>query len=112
LRLPTGESRSVADSDPVARVRDVLWDKVGIVRSGRGLRAAVRELEGIERGAEPADADAFPGTAANAALTASLIAHAALAREESRGAHFRSDFPRSSARWRLHLGFRRAGARA
>jgi L-aspartate oxidase len=36
-------------------------------------------------------------------ITGRLIAEAALLREESRGAHFRSDFPQRSAAWLRHI---------
>jgi L-aspartate oxidase len=108
MRLHRGRGEPSAPAGAVDEIRDLLWDRVGIVRSGRGLRGAVRRLEAILRAFEPSDPDALPGRVANAALTALLIARAALAREESRGAHYRSDFPRTVPRWRLHLGVRRA----
>jgi L-aspartate oxidase len=44
------------------------------------------------------------------ALVAYLIARAALDREESRGGHFRADFPaRDDVHWRFHLGEQRDG---
>lgn len=47
-----------------------------------------------------------PWEAINLALNALLVSRAALAREESRGGHFREDFPaRDGARWLKHTGF-------
>jgi L-aspartate oxidase len=40
-------------------------------------------------------------------LCGRLMAHAALLREESRGAHYRTDFPERSDAWQRHLTFRR-----
>ncbi|MFB6264218.1 MAG: hypothetical protein ABEL76_11425, partial [Bradymonadaceae bacterium] len=45
----------------------------------------------------------------DAALTAELIARSALRREESRGAHYRSDIPESREEWCRHLRIRRLG---
>ena len=89
------------------RVRDILWDDVGIVRSGSGLRTALEELGGLGQSTEPARAADIPGPVANAVLTASLIARAALTRTESRGAHYRSDFPKRRPVWRVHIGLER-----
>lgn len=88
-------------------VRDLLWEKVGIVRNAAGLRSAVAALGRIARAVDPAERDDLPGAVANAALTASLIARAALLRTESRGAHYREDWPRSRAEWRCHIGLLR-----
>jgi L-aspartate oxidase len=96
----------------VDRVRDLLWDDVGIVRSGGGLRSALQELGELGRSTEPGRATEIPGPVANAVLTASLIARAALTRTESRGAHYRSDFPKRRPVWRLHIGLERKGSPA
>ncbi len=106
LAWPTGSGR--ADLPKVFdRVRDLLWDDVGIVRNGVGLRSALEELAKLAGQTEPTRPAEAPGPVANAVLTASLIARAALTRTESRGAHFRSDFPHRRPAWRLHVGILR-----
>ena len=85
-------------------VRNTLWDDVGIVRSATGLRGALETFERLGRAIEPARENDLPGPVANAALTASLVARAALTRTESRGAHYRSDWPSPRPAWRLHIG--------
>ncbi|MBZ9799144.1 L-aspartate oxidase [Mesorhizobium sp. ES1-4] len=73
--------------DP-SSIRSVVSNALGIVRDGKGLRQAVAALLPIAVG---------ESTAADPALVALLIAIAALRREESRGSHFRSDFPTRNA---------------
>jgi len=90
------------------RVRDLLWEDVGIVRVGSGLRAALDEFAELGKSTEPGRSTEPPGPVANAVLTASLIARAALTRTESRGAHYRSDFPVRRPRWRIHIGLVKA----
>jgi L-aspartate oxidase len=107
LALPNGGGRS---DEPalVEEIRDLLWNDVGIVRSADGLRSVLSDLDRISRLAEPGRPDDLPGPLANAALTATLIARAALERTESRGAHYRSDYPRRRPEWHRHIGLRRA----
>jgi L-aspartate oxidase len=72
----------------------------GPLRDGDGLRAGAAALAERPLQAEPDDADGI--TAANAALAARLIVAGALLREESRGGHFRADFPAPREAWRVH----------
>lgn len=105
LQLPvaSGDGHG-AEARVTERVRDLLWEEVGIVRTGAGLTAALHELErGLER-AEPSGLEQLPGPTAQHLLLALLVARAALERTESRGAHYRSDFPSPRARWRRHTG--------
>ncbi len=84
-----------------AEVRGLLWEKCGIVRTGTGLTEARDWLE--SRYLIPA---ARPGLARyqarNVHGVAWLIARCALAREESRGAHYREDFPQKRAEFEKH----------
>ncbi|KFE35158.1 L-aspartate oxidase [Thioclava atlantica] len=72
--------------DAVQRLRHAMTDGVGVVRDAEGLKTALRVIAGIEEHARTE-------TMRNMTATATLIAAAALAREESRGGHYRSDFP-------------------
>jgi L-aspartate oxidase len=67
-----------------------MTDKVGVVRNGADLKDALARIYLIEFSQSKCDA------LANMTATATLIAAAALKREESRGAHFRSDFPQTN----------------
>jgi L-aspartate oxidase len=73
-------------------VRDLSWERCGIVRDRAGLEAAIHTLDSTEWASMAA-----PTLAAielrNMHQVACLIAKCALWREESRGAHYRTDFP-------------------
>ena len=74
----------------IARLRAVMTKHAGVVRTAKGLRTALDELGTIEQDA------GNDSVLANMVLTARLITAAALQRKESRGGHFRSDYPKSS----------------
>ena len=73
-------------------IQDLMWKEVGIVRDGPGLKRAIKTLESIcPKVAHPRTRRAYE--ARNLQLAGLLVARSALAREESRGAHYRTDFP-------------------
>jgi L-aspartate oxidase len=76
----------------LTNIRDVMWREVGIMRSGKDLADAIKRIEAIElpKSAKP---DRTEHEIHNLHALALLMAHSALAREESRGSHYRSDFP-------------------
>ncbi len=76
-------------------IRGVMWQYAGIDRTARGLRAAAAQVDAIE-----ARLPAGATEEVNMVQTARLIVQAALLRKESRGGHFRSDFPRARNKWR------------
>jgi L-aspartate oxidase len=83
----------------------MMWDLVGIVRDGESLRRACGTLAAWQAAVpEPADRPAHE--LANLLLCARLAAEAGLQREESRGAHFRRDFPEPLEPWRRHIVLR------
>jgi L-aspartate oxidase len=76
----------------INEVQDLTWKDVGIVRTGTRLKAAIEHLNRIApRVAHPQTRRAHE--AQNILALALLVARSALAREESRGAHYRTDFP-------------------
>jgi L-aspartate oxidase len=80
------------------------WDKVGIMRSKEGLTQAADILAAWQESlSQPTDRPSYE--LSNLTLTGRLVSEAALIREESRGAHFRSDFPQSSSQWQHHIVF-------
>lgn len=87
-------------------LQSLLWEKVGIVRNGDQLAEAALLLYTWERHLSP-PIDRPSYELSNMVLTARLMTEAALRREESRGAHFRADFPASSPQWLKHITFRR-----
>ena len=82
----------VAIEDLIGQMQNVMWTEVGVVRTRMGMQKAVKALEEI------APKLAHPKTrrgheAANLHLAALAVARSALAREESRGVHYRMDYP-------------------
>jgi L-aspartate oxidase len=76
----------------IGKIQDLMWNDVGIVRTRKQMQSAIQQLE------ELGPKLAHPHTrrsheAANLHLAGLLVARSALAREESRGAHYRIDFP-------------------
>ena len=75
---------------------------VGILRDGTKLNRASRILYAWSR-TMPAPSDRPSHELANLVLLGRLIAEAALIRKESRGAHYREDFPELSPEWLRHV---------
>ncbi|HEV7706465.1 MAG TPA: L-aspartate oxidase [Gemmatimonadaceae bacterium] len=104
--VPTPPDRAVA-RDAANRIRTVMWLHAGIERSASGLRICLAELEAIT-----SELSEGATEERNLALTARLITEAALMREESRGGHFRVDFPLPRGVWaERHVQFGAAKAR-
>ncbi|WP_132013149.1 FAD-binding protein [Hydrogenispora ethanolica] len=93
----SGHPARLAPEQVLDGIRETMHAAAGIIRSETRLRAGLDSLAGLARDYNPLE---YPGpalrtalAAANALLTATAILQAMLARKESRGPHFREDFP-------------------
>jgi L-aspartate oxidase len=86
----------------ITQLQELMWKYAGIVRTGSGLKQAVRQVEEIGlQVSRPRSRREFE--ARNLQIAGLLVARSALAREESRGAHYRTDFPdHNDAKFRKH----------
>ena len=98
-----------------ARLRQLMWERVGLIRDGEGLRSAGEELEAM---AERVWGVAVPGrreynlawqdwlNLLSQVTAARVIARSALERGESRGAHYRRDHPGPDPAWLVNVHVR------
>ena len=83
-------------------VRELMWRCAGLFRDRAGLEEAVAALDALADASHPATVDG--ARQRNLSTVARLIARAALRRTESRGGHYRLDYPaRDDERWRVHV---------
>jgi len=112
VRTVTGISGSVKQLDGHClrkQIQDLMWDNVGIIRDGVGLKKATELLLAWERD-DLATCCVDDFETANILTVGTVIAKAALDREESRGGHFRSDYPlRLDELWQKHSLQRKEG---
>jgi L-aspartate oxidase len=88
-RTPAALRQPGEDAQAVRDLRNVMYANVGLVRNELGLREALARIADLVHAAKNPSLELR-----NLLVVGRLIAEAALARRESRGSHFRSDFPR------------------
>jgi L-aspartate oxidase len=109
---PLEDSGTTSEGEPfIQNIQKLMWDKVGIVRSRQSLTEAIQQLQ--EAGQElPPQTSRRNCEARNIHTAAQLIARSALARLESRGAHYRTDYPaHDDARFKKHSIVAETGVR-
>jgi L-aspartate oxidase len=89
---PHKNSAKPPQSADLTKIRDLMWRLVGILRSGKELTSAVDQLKSLAsyKGEDHSRAHCEFRNMHELAL---VMAKSALARHESRGSHYRSDFP-------------------
>ncbi|NBO63606.1 MAG: L-aspartate oxidase [Acidobacteria bacterium] len=102
---PTFNRSIVADTEPsqsspliISSIRDLLWQHAGLIRTASGLSSALQTIDRLTDSTAEIRNGGF-------VTLARLIITAALWREESRGAHYRADFPtKIDPDWQVHSG--------
>ncbi|TRY24691.1 L-aspartate oxidase [Brevibacillus sp. LEMMJ03] len=101
---PKRTSRSVDTREQRVRLQKLMLRHVGLKRQEKGLRKALDELERMQRFFYGVYRDREAFEFLNLLNTAVLTTRAALLREESRGGHYRIDFPnKDDLIWRKHI---------
>ncbi|MBU0501772.1 MAG: FAD-binding protein, partial [Candidatus Margulisbacteria bacterium] len=85
-------------------IKSTMWQEVGIIRSEKSLTEALNKITAVEKRLNQNPLNREEIELRNLTLVARLIIQAALDRKESRGAHFRSDFPNTDDKnWQRSL---------
>ena len=102
LAVTSSNGQSAETEKLIQKVQGLMWQHVGVVRDGKALQTVVPQLRELKTQL-PSTGDRRAHEAANIVEAGLLIARSALAREESRGAHYRLDHPlRNDAKYQKH----------
>jgi L-aspartate oxidase len=96
-----------------AELRKAMWDWVGIIRMGQDLNIMLEELKKQERKADALTVEGVNVRSLelkNMVTVANLVTNAAKIREESRGTHYREDYPTvDDKNWLKHICLEKRG---
>ncbi|MFO8114092.1 MAG: FAD-dependent oxidoreductase [Halorubrum sp.] len=110
LRAMAGNEGDHDVDEVIAELRELMWDHAGILRDESSLREGLERLDAVrERAADmrvgPVTSESFE-LAVDVGFTlvaAEAVLRGALEREESRGAHYRTDHPDVDSDWRRNI---------
>jgi len=89
-----------------AELREIMWDRVGIIRNTEGLSDAYARIERLKEVFVP-KVNVPELELGNMLGLGSIIVKSAVERKESRGGHYRSDYPDTYEEWRKHSVYKR-----
>jgi L-aspartate oxidase len=110
VALPLREKARAKSPPSISNLQSLMWNNVGIIRTGEALESCSNTLVAWEKSlqnSQPEASDRVSYELRHLVMTGRLMAEAALIREESRGAHYRADFPEPSPAWQRHIIFRK-----
>lgn len=84
-------------------LKTIMWNKAGVVRNEKGLKEALKEITSLKERFRNISSDTYRTLAdaiklGNMLVVSEIVVRAALLRTESRGAHYRSDYPQENNR--------------
>ncbi|MEX2534559.1 MAG: FAD-binding protein [Trueperaceae bacterium] len=110
---PIGRNGATRVAQVKKRIQEMMWDHVGVIRDGAGLAETLDRLSGLRKSIDNGIQISAVKTLNrelqeyfeidNLLDVASVMTSAANFREESRGAHFRSDFPEVRDEWACNI---------
>lgn len=103
--LPKIGDKSI-EKELIQQIKDILWERLGIVRDEKGIKKAIHEISQIKNTFENIKTsknilDYIK--LRNLIFISEVIALAALERKESRGAHYRIDYPNENNEWKKSI---------
>jgi succinate dehydrogenase/fumarate reductase flavoprotein subunit len=103
----TGQNDSARLADTTRKLKETMWLKSGILRHRTGLQEALTEIKDLALQAKTIRTDTPRDLIKllelhNMLLVSAMVVQSALDRNESRGTHFREDYPQENPNWVAH----------
>ncbi len=100
IPISTNEATITHSQKCIAELRQIMWDKVGIVRNNHDLHSAYQRISAIHqeitKSFQPSQTDQTHIELYQLSLVCQLITRSALQRKESRGSHYNTDYPQTN----------------